>query len=112
MDKPVEIKNPMALMVVLSLLVGGFSTLHALELQAAPKAEPSKTAQVTAATIVSLNKAGLDELQTVRGIGPALAERIMKYRDEHGKFEHVEDLVNVRGIGEAKFQKIKNQISI
>ena len=79
-------------------------------LYAAPKSEVQVEAKGTA--VVNINKAGLEELQNVRGIGPALAERVIQYRDEHGRFERPEDLVNVRGIGEAKFQKIKSQISI
>lgn len=79
-------------------------------LYAAPKTETKVEAAVS--KMVNINKATLEELQTVRGIGPALAERVILYRDEHGHFERPEDLVNVRGIGEAKFQKIRSQISI
>ena len=108
MDKINALKKSMGWLLVVSLLFGGFSMLSPLELYAATKDATVATPQ----TVVNLNKATSEELQTVRGIGPALAERIMKYREEHGRFEKADDLVNVRGIGEAKFQKIKNQISI
>lgn len=72
-------------------------------------AAPSE-AQTTA--MVNVNKASSEELQSVRGIGPKLAERILKFRQEKGKFEHLEDLKQVNGIGEAKFEKIKNQIAV
>lgn len=65
-----------------------------------------------AAKVVNINQAGAEELQEIRGVGPAIAERILQYRQEHGRFEKPEDLVNVRGIGPAKFEKIKAQISI
>ena len=80
-------------------------------LYAAPKANAQIQADSQTAK-VNLNKASLEELQTVRGIGPALAERIIQYRDEHGRFERIEDIVQVRGVGEAKFEKLKSQVSI
>lgn len=61
---------------------------------------------------VSINKANLEELQEIKGIGPLLAQRIVAYRQEHGVFENMDDLAGVRGIGGAKLQKIKTQISI
>ncbi|OGW80678.1 MAG: hypothetical protein A3G33_08895 [Omnitrophica bacterium RIFCSPLOWO2_12_FULL_44_17] len=61
---------------------------------------------------VNINKANLEELQVVRGIGPALAERIIQYRTANGNFETLEQLSEVRGIGEAKFEKMKSQITI
>ncbi len=79
-------------------------------LHAAPKSELQL--QVDSAQLVNVNKAGSEELQTVRGIGPALAERIIAYRDEHGPFKQVDDLALVHGIGGAKLQKIKQQISL
>ena len=64
------------------------------------------------AKVVNVNTATSEELQTIRGIGPAMAGRILEYRKEHGRFDKIEDLTNVRGIGEAKLQKMKTQVSI
>ena len=61
---------------------------------------------------VSINKATSEELQTVRGIGPALAERIINYREANGGFKSLDQLKEVRGIGDLKFEKIKNQITV
>ena len=98
--------------VLLSMLVGGLNTLlYPLEAQAAPKAQAKQEAAAVKAPF-NINTAGAEELQSVRGIGPALADRILQYRKEHGRFERLEDLVSVRGIGEAKFEKIRSQISI
>ena len=77
-------------------------------LYAAPKPE----AHAKATAVVNVNKAAAEELQAIRGIGPALAERIIQYRDEHGPFKKVDDLTAVHGIGEAKLEKMKSQISI
>lgn len=62
--------------------------------------------------LVNINKADAGELETIRGIGPLLAQRIMEYRQANGRFEKLEDLVRVPGIGQAKFEKIKSQITL
>ena len=91
---------------------GSTVTWHPMELKAAPAPKEAKVQTQTAQQVVNLNKASLEELQIVRGIGPAIADRIMQYRQEHGRFEKLEDITQVKGIGEAKFQKIKTQITI
>ncbi len=61
---------------------------------------------------VNVNTATAEELQTIRGIGPAMAGRILEFRKEHGNFDKVEDLAKVHGIGESKLQRMKTQVSI
>lgn len=61
---------------------------------------------------INVNKASLEELQQIRGIGPALAEKIIAYREEIGKFQTVEDLKNVSGIGDKKYETIKEYIEV
>jgi competence protein ComEA len=51
---------------------------------------------------VNVNKASLEELQIVRGIGPVLAKRIIEYRASNGSFKTIEDVAQVKGIGKAK----------
>ena len=92
------------------ILVAGFMAFSQTAALCATKVEVK--ANLAAAALVNVNKASAEELQVIRGIGPSLAERIIQYRDEHGRFEKVEDLVKVRGIGEAKFEKIKEQVSL
>lgn len=61
---------------------------------------------------ININKAGTEELQNLNGIGAGLSKSIVEYREENGKFKQVEDLMNVPGIGESKFNKIKEQIKV
>ena len=59
---------------------------------------------------ISLNNATLDELMTLDGIGEVKAKAIIAYREENGGFKKIEDLMEVNGIGEATFNKIKEKL--
>lgn len=61
---------------------------------------------------VNLNKASLDELVGLPGIGEALAGRILDYRDTAGGFKSTEEIKKVKGIGESKFAVIKDRLSV
>lgn len=61
---------------------------------------------------VNINTADEKELDTLPGIGPAMAKRIIEYRESEGNFQRIEDIKKIKGIGEAKFAKIKDKISI
>ncbi len=61
---------------------------------------------------VNINTATVEVLQTLPGIGPTIAQRIVEYRQTHGPFKKVEDLLNVKGIGEKKLEKIKPFIEV
>ena len=61
---------------------------------------------------ISLNKATIEELQTLSGIGEAKAKAIIKYREENGEFKKIDDIKNVSGIGDSAFEKIKDQITL
>lgn len=61
---------------------------------------------------VNINTATQTELETLNGIGPSTALKIINYRNENGKFETIEDLKNVPGIGEQKFENIKEGICV
>lgn len=62
--------------------------------------------------LVNLNTATLVELQTLPGVGPVLAQRIVDYRDQHGSFAAVEELRSVSGIGEARFAELKGLVTV
>lgn len=64
-----------------------------------------------AVTLVNVNTATAEELETLTGIGPVLAQSILDYRAEHGDFQTAEELLNVKGIGEAKLAGFRTQIT-
>lgn len=72
-----------------------------------------KTDEITAPTrvLINVNTATAEELETLTGIGPSLAQAIIDYRAEHGAFETAEDLLNVKGIGEAKLEGFRAEIT-
>lgn len=63
-------------------------------------------------TKININTASLEELETLSGIGESKAKAIIEYREEVGKFEKIEDIKNVSGIGDSAYEKIKNFITV
>lgn len=61
---------------------------------------------------VNINTASQSELETLPGIGSSIATRIIEYRQQNGKFRQIEDLQNVKGIGDAKFLEIKEYVVV
>jgi competence protein ComEA len=61
---------------------------------------------------VNLNTASIKDLETLPGIGPKTAERIVAYRQKNGPFKKIEELMNVQGIGEKSFLKLKPQLTV
>jgi competence protein ComEA len=61
---------------------------------------------------ININTASADELTTLPGIGPSYAQRIVEHREKNGPFKRVEDLLNVRGIGDKTFERIKDRITV
>lgn len=62
--------------------------------------------------IININTATKEQLETLDGIGESTANKIIKYREEKGKFKTIEDIKNVPGIGNAKFENIKDKIKV
>ncbi len=61
---------------------------------------------------VNINLADQETLESLPGIGPSLAQRIIEYRENNGKFQKIEDIQNVKGIGDSKYSNIKEKICI
>ena len=65
----------------------------------------------TSGDTVNINTADANELATLKGIGPALSQRIIDYRNEHGAFKSIDEIKNVSGIGDKKFAAFKDKIT-
>jgi competence protein ComEA len=96
--------------VVSCLLSAVPSPLAFAQTKAAPRAA-AKTAPASTA-IVNLNTASASDLEGLPGIGAKTAARIVEYRQKNGPFKKIEELMNVRGVGEKNFLKLKPQISV
>jgi len=79
---------------------------------AAPKPAPSSAKAAASGAVVNINTASVAEFATLPGIGEKTAARIVEYRQKNGNFKKVEELMNVRGIGEKNFLKLKPQLAI
>jgi competence protein ComEA len=66
----------------------------------------------TPAGIVNINTASASDLEALPGIGAKTAARIIEYRQKNGPFKKIEELMNVRGVGEKNFLKLKPQITV
>lgn len=62
--------------------------------------------------LININTADKEELMTLDGIGEVIAERIIEYREEHGGFSSIEEIMNVKGIGEKRYENIKDHICV
>ena len=88
---------------VLALLVVSPSHVRAQ----APAASVEK-----AAPVINLNTASAADLESLPGVGAKMAERIVEYRQKNGPFKKIEDLMNVKGIGEKNFLKLKARLTV
>jgi comEA protein len=61
---------------------------------------------------VNLNRAGTDELQTLPGVGPVLAQRMVEWRRAHGRFRTVDDLQEVKGIGKKRLEQLRPLVTV
>ena len=66
----------------------------------------------SSSSLININSATQSELDSLPGIGPSTASKIIDYRNKNGDFKNIEDLMNVSGIGEAKFNNIRDYICI
>ena len=100
-----------ALLVILAV-VAFAATGTAADQKAAAAAKAPSAAKATPASPVNLNTATQAQLETLPGIGAKAAQRILEYRQKNGNFKKLEDLMNVKGIGEKAFLKLKPLLTI
>lgn len=77
--------------------------------QSEPTSGPAEPAD-PADGLLNINTAGSDELQTLKGVGPVTAQRIIDYRNQIGRFDNVDQLLEVKGIGEKTLAKFRDQV--
>jgi competence protein ComEA len=75
-------------------------------------AQRTPKADAKPAVMVDLNTANATELEALPGIGASTAARIVEYRTKNGPFKKIEELMNVQGIGEKSFLKLRSQITV
>ena len=81
-------------------------------LSAQRAARPATAATVMSVEPINLNTATAAQIATLPGIGPKTADLVVQYRTKNGPFKKIEELMNVRGIGEKSFLKIKDRLTV
>jgi len=76
------------------------------------KGNNTGTVKITKNSKINMNKASITELKQITGIGESTANKIIDYRDNVGKFKKIEDIKEVKGIGDSKYESIKDKITI
>ena len=95
------------------LAIAVFVTAHPQIAGAAQqKATPRAAAKPAASGAININTASATEIEALPGIGAKTAALIVEYRQKNGPYKKIEDLMNVRGVGEKSFLKLKNQITV
>ncbi len=92
-----------------TVLVSLIAASPALAAQA--KAGRTTSAKPDVVGTININTASASELERLPGIGPKTAGRIVEYRQKNGSFKKIEELMNVRGVGEKNFLKLRTQIT-
>ena len=75
-------------------------------------ASPTQTSEASPQSSVNINTATIQELCSLPAIGETLAKRIIAYRDEHGLFNSIDEIMSVEGIGAKTYEDIKNNITV
>ena len=99
-------------LVILAAIGVAQPTLTIASPQATKTGTATANAKATASNPVNLNSASVAQLQTLPGIGASTAQRIVDYRQKNGSFKKIEELMNVKGIGEKSFLKLKPLITV
>jgi competence protein ComEA len=79
---------------------------------AGQKKDDDSAGKKATSAVVNINSATLSELETLPGIGARTAQRIVEYRQKNGGFKKIEELMNVQGVGEKSFLKIRDRLTI
>jgi comEA protein len=101
-------------LMLVCLFVLGVASFAAAQSMPAPKPQKVKVAKTVAAPAgpVNLNTATAAQLDALPGIGKSTAQRIVEYRQKNGGFKKIEELMNVKGVGEKSFLRLKPRITV
>ena len=91
-------------------MIGDSAEVYAFVAEETQAKDTVLTSEVTEK--ININSASFDQLQSLNGIGQKKAQAIIDYRNEHGSFETIEEIMNVKGIGQGIFDKVKNSIEV
>jgi competence protein ComEA len=94
------------------LALSGAVVAQALGAQGTAPGSTSQDSRAAKPAVVNLNTASTSELEMLPGIGPKVAARIVEYRKAKGPFKKIEELMNVQGIGEKAFLRIRPQVTV
>jgi competence protein ComEA len=95
-----------------SSLVTPAERSNPLSIPLEPESTQDVSSQASSAGLININTAALEELDQLPDIGPVIAQRIINYRTLHGPFVSIEGVMDVQGIGDGVFDKIKNMITV
>jgi competence protein ComEA len=99
-------------MFVLAVMIFVFGLSTSLTFAEGSSKGENPKASIQSISKVNINKATVDQLTELKGIGESYAKKIVEYRDKNGPFKKIEDITAVQGIGDKLFEKIKDQITI
>ncbi len=105
-----------AFLLTVSAYFFGRSTVRGVKVQSERpipvQTEAVRSMPVPAQERININEATAEELQELPQIGETIAQRIVDYRTEHGPFSGISELMNVEGIGESRFEAIKDYVTV
>jgi competence protein ComEA len=102
----------MMIVTAMMLVLGTGVVTTSAQTNGSRRPPAAAAAQASSSAPVNLNTASAVQLEALPGIGKATAERIVEYRQKSGGFKKAEDLMNVRGIGEKNFLKLKPLVTV
>jgi len=102
-------RTVLSLVVLAAIVAAHPPTVVAAQSGSAPSRSAAKPA---AGALVNINTASASEIEGLPGVGAKTAARIVEYRQKNGPFKKIEELMNVRGIGEKNFLKLKPQLTV
>ncbi len=97
----------LALLTFMCAVTAGATAVGAAQTKSGGAAKPAAST-----AIVNINSASAAEFEALPGIGAKMAARIIEYRQKNGPFKKLEELMNVRGLGEKNFLKLKGQLTL